>query len=274
MLKIMPKIDECQYIGEQEFLKYIDDRLEIQLLHENYMVGFESVKYILSRFPNLKYVTLHLPERYVDIGFLHSCYKYEVLFIKLIVECIKYTSDKDLYIDILFHGRMNYTAFEDIGGIDFLKYITYLVRDTKVGFLIENSLFDTCISNYEKDTVVRILDAVKSDKLSMCLDICHLQASESYMLQSFELSKEQKKRIKNIHFSMTVDNDGYRDKRRTHGRVHDSIDSLKKDLKYLEEKGIKLNKVNIVTEINEEDYQYRPDMIKELELFEQLKNNN
>ena len=43
---------------------------------------------------------------------------------------------------------------------------------------------------------------------------------------------------------------------------------------FLINKGIKLNKVNIVTEINEEDYQYRPDMIKELELFEQLKNNN
>ena len=271
MLNIMPKIDENQYIGEQEFLKYIDDRLEIQLLHENYMVGFESVKYIISRLPNLKYVTLHLPERYVDIGFLHSCYRYEVQFIKLIVECIKFTSDKDLYIDILFHGRMNYTAFEDIGGIEFLKYITYLVRDTKVGFLIENSLFDTCISSYEKDTVVRILDAVKSDKLSMCLDICHLQASESYMQSDFELSKEQKKRIKNIHFSMTVENDGYRDKARTHGRVHDSLESLKKDLKYLEDKGIKLKKVNLVTEINEEDYQNRPDMIKELELFEQLK---
>ena len=274
MLYIMPKIDENQYIGEQKFLKYIDDRLEIQLLHENYMVGFESVKYIISRLPNLKYVTLHLPERYVDIGFLHSCYRYEVQFIKLIVECIKYTADKDLYIDILFHGRMNYTAFEDIGGIEFLKYITYLVRDTKVGFLIENSLFDTCISSYEKDTVVRILDAVKSDKLSMCLDICHLQASESYMQCDFELSKEQKKRIKNIHFSMTVDNDGYRDKAKTHGRVHDNLENLKKDLKYLEDKGIKLNKVNLVTEINEEDYQNRPDMIKELELFEQLKNKN
>ena len=274
MLNIMPKIDENQYIGEQEFLRYIGDKIEIQLLHENYMVGFESVKYIISRLPNLKYITLHLPERYVDIGFLHSCYRYEVQFIKLIVECIKFTSDKDLYIDILFHGRMNYTAFEDIDGIEFLKYITYLVRDTKVGFLIENSLFDTCISSYEKDTVVRILDAVKSDKLSMCLDICHLQASESYMQCNFELSKEQKKRIKNIHFSMTVDNDGYRDKSRTHGRVHNNLENLKKDLKYLEDKGIQLKKVNLVTEINEEDYQNRPDMIKELELFEQLKNNN
>ena len=70
---------------------------------------------------------------------------------------------------------------------------------------------------------------------------------------------------------MTVENDGYRDKARTHGRVHDSLESLKKDLKYLEDKGIKLKKVNLVTEINEEDYQNRPDMIKELELFEQLK---
>ena len=266
----MPKIDENQYIGEQDFLKYINDKLEIQLLNANFMVSFESVKYIISRLPNLKYIVLHLPERYVDIGFLHSCYKYEVQFIKLIVECIKYTTDKDLYIDILFHGRMNYTAFEDIDGIEFLEFITRLVRDTKVGFLIENSLFDTCIKDYSRDTVVKIFDNFKSDKLSMCLDICHLQASESYMKQDISLTKEQIKRIKNIHFSMTVDNDGYIDKERTHGRVHDSVESLKKDLKYIEEKGIKLKKVNLVTEINEEDYQNRPDMVKELELFDSI----
>ena len=69
---------------------------------------------------------------------------------------------------------------------------------------------------------------------------------------------------------MTVDNDGYRDKERTHGRVHDTLESLKKDLEYLEKKGIKLKKVNLVTEINEEDYQNRPDMIKELKLFDSI----
>ena len=31
----------------------------------------------------------------------------------------------------------------------------------------------------------KILDNFKSDKLSMCLDICHLQASESYMQCDF-----------------------------------------------------------------------------------------
>lgn len=270
MLNIVPKIDENQYIGEQEFLKYINDKVEIQLLNANFLVGFESVKYIYSKLPELKYIVLHLPERYVDIGFLHSSYKYEMQFIKLIVECIKYTFDKDLSIDILFHGRMNYTAFEDLGGLEFLDYITKLVRDTNVGFLIENSLLDTCIKSYDRDTVVKILDNFKSDKLSMCLDICHLQASESYMKFNIPLTKEQIKRIKNIHFSMIVDNDGYIDKERTHGRVHNSIESLKNDLKYLEDKGIKLKKVNIVTEINEEDYQYRPDMVKELKLFDSI----
>jgi endonuclease IV len=165
---------------------------------------------------------------------------------------------------------MNYTAFEDLGGLEFLDYIIRLVNGTKVGFLIENSLLDTCIRSYDRDTVVKILDNFKSDKLSMCLDICHLQASESYMKFNIPLTKEQIKRIKNIHFSMTVDNDGYIDKERTHGRVHNSIESLKNDLKYLEDKGIKLKKVNIVTEINEEDYQYRPDMVKELKLFDSI----
>lgn len=270
MLNVMPKIDENQYIGEQEFVKYIKDRVEIQLLDGNFMVGFESVKYIYSRLPQLKYIVLHLPERFVDIAFLHSCYKYEMQFIKLIVECIKYTCDKDLYIDILFHGRTNYLNFEDIGGIEFLEYITRLVRDTKVGFLIENSLYDPCIKDFDRDIIVKILDNFKSEKLSMCLDICHLQASESFMKCDISLTKEQIKRIKNIHFSMTVDNDGYRDKERTHGRVHDTLESLKKDLEYIEKKGIKLKKVNLVTEINEEDYQHRPDMIKELKLFDSI----
>ena len=124
--------------------------------------------------------------------------------------------------------------------------------------------------DFDRDIIVKILDNFKSEKLSMCLDICHLQASESFMKCDISLTKEQIKRIKNIHFSMTVDNDGYRDKERTHGRVHDTLESLKKDLEYLEKKGIKLKKVNLVTEINEEDYQNRPDMIKELKLFDSI----
>ena len=61
-------------------------------LIKNYMGDYEELDD--SKLPELKYIVLHLPERYVDIGFLHSSYKYEMQFIKLIVECIKYTFDK------------------------------------------------------------------------------------------------------------------------------------------------------------------------------------
>ena len=70
---------------------------------------------------------------------------------------------------------------------------------------------------------------------------------------------------------MTRDNEGYKNKEFTHGRVHTSLLACEQDLQYLKSKGIDLNSVNLVTEINELEYTSRPDMNKELDYLREIK---
>ena len=72
---------------------------------------------------------------------------------------------------------------------------------------------------------------------------------------------------------MTLNEDGYIDKETTHGRVHISKSACIKDLEYLRIKGIDLNTLNLVTEINEKDYSKRPDMHKEIGYLLEIKKN-
>ena len=127
------------------------------------------------------------------------------------------------------------------------------------------------MSDKEFINVVALSKEFNSEKLKFCFDICHWQASENAMKGEISLISEYIKGIKNIHFSMTKDNDGYINKESTHGVVHDSLETCISDLKYLQEKGIDLSKVNIVTEINEIDYKNRPDMCKEIEFLKEIK---
>lgn len=272
MLNIMPKLDEFQTFENKGFTKYINDKIEIQLVSNDFIECFNNSVKVIEQLPNLKYVTLHLPVRFVDIGFICCCRSHEIQFIKLIVECIKYTSNKDLKIDILFHARMPYSQFEDANAFEFLDYIISLVQGTNVGFIMENSLHDPCINKIESDVFRKICENYSNPKLALCLDICHLQSSE-YMLDcEIPLPDYIVKNIKNIHFCMTVDRSGYKNKDETHGVVHTDLEAIKEDLEYLKNKGVNLEKVNLVTEICErnEDYTNRPGMCKELKLLEEL----
>lgn len=84
-----------------------------------------------------------------------------------------------------------------------------------------------------------------------------------------KLSKEDcEKYIYQIHFSYTVNNDGYISKKTTHGVGHPTEDLLLKDYKLLEQSGI--GNKQIVTEIAEYDYSYRSSQIKDIEWLEKI----
>ena len=157
--------------------------------------------------------------------------------------------------------------FAGIGGIEFLKYIVSLTEGTKVGFLLENSIINLNRDDDELDSVTGVFKIHTSDKLKFCLDLCHFQASEYVLDESIELDKVLLDNLKNVHFSMTLENQGYKNKEKTHGRAHTTMKCCLRDLEYLRRKGINLNKVNLITEINESNYKTRPMMHKELYLL-------
>ena len=274
-MTIIPKV------GEKDFnnIEYIRDCInmsngvEIQLLSHNLLEAFKNSCTIIESFPHIEYVVLHMPFSMVNLCYIHSNKFLEMKFIEFVVECIKYSAKTGLKIDILTHIAVQFYEFLGGGGIAYLKHLSRMVEGTNVGFLLENSIINLSQSDDEEDVLTSIFRIYQSDKIKFCLDLCHFQASEFVMKKHFEISEVLLKNLKNVHFSMTLEDDGYIDKERTHGRVHINKTACIKDLKYLKQKGIDLNTLNLITEINEKDYSKRPDMHKELEYLVEIKKN-
>lgn len=273
---IIPKVAETD-IKNIEYIKdciKISEGVEIQLLSDNLLKGFENSCKLIECFPHIKYVVLHMPFSMVNLCYIHSNRVCEDKFIELIVECIKYSYKTGIKIDILTHVAVQLYEFLGNNGIIFLNHLVQMVQGTNVGFLLENSIINLAKGDTEDDVLTGIFRLYSSDKVKFCLDLCHFQASEFVMKKHFELNDVLLKNLKNVHFSMTLEEDGYINKERTHGRVHISKGACIRDLEYLKEKGADLNKLNLITEINEEDYSKRPDMHKEINYLIEIKKNN
>lgn len=57
--------------------------------------------------------------------------------------------------------------------------------------------------------------------------------------------------------------------RDTHGQPHPTLLSVMEDLKYLEVKGVDIDKVWLVLEVAETDYSNRPNLIHEIKLLQE-----
>lgn len=273
MLNVMPKIcdrDVNNIDNISDFLKY-SDGVEIQLMSDDLREGFKNSIAILGDFPNIKYVVFHMPFYMVNLCYVHSNKRIENTYLSFVVDCIKYSLTKDIKIDILSHIAMRYQEFMGIDGMLFLNMLDYLVRDTNVGFLLENSIINLNMDDDEEDVLTSIFKSYNSEKFKFCLDLCHWQSSEFILKKKIKLNDVLLKSLKNVHFSMTYDKDGYCNKALTHGRVHLSPLACVNDIEYLKSMGVDLKKINLVTEISESDYKKRPDMKMELNYLNNIK---
>ena len=136
---------------------------------------------------------------------------------------------------------------------------------------MENSIISLNQDDDEDDVITSIFRILQHDKIKFCLDLCHWQSSEFVLKEELPINDILLDNLKNVHFSMTLNNEGYKNKAITHGRGHTSLHTCASDVFYLRQKGVNLNSVNLITEINESDYQLRPDMTKELEYLKTIK---
>ena len=234
------------------------------MLSEDLLDSLGKCIKIIEHFKSLDYIVLHLPFNMMNICYIHSNYEIEKKFLLFVVEVIKYSLRTNKKIDILFHISMRCDEFVSIGGINFLKYLCSMVENTNVGFLLENSIINLNLDDNDLMTECKIFKIFEHEKLNFCFDLCHWQASENVLNKELNLTNEILRKLKNCHFSMTLDSDGYKNKEKTHGKGHESVELCLKDLEYLKKKGVNLEEVNLITEINEIDYKKRPDMNKEL----------
>lgn len=265
-MNIVPKISDvdCDNIGNISIYLLKNDKLEIQLMDEDLEKSFLNVSKLVDNFSHLKYIVLHMPFSIVNICYIYSNFEVRKQFIRLILNSIRLSLHRNIEIDILFHVGMRTGEFVGLGGIEFLNYIINIVEGTKVGFLVENAIINLSKGDNEQDTIVTIFKSINSEKLKFCFDLCHWQSSEYVWNSPIDLDSSLLANLKNVHFSMTLNRDGYKNKSETHSREHTSMRACLNDLKYMKEKGIDLQSVNLITEISEIDYETRPRMRKEL----------
>ena len=171
-------------------------------------------------------------------------------------------------LNLLYHTRWDYISWSNSGAIDRMKELIEVVQNSNVNVLIENIY---AIVERKECSVLKVAKSIDNKHLKVCLDICHLHCvanmfkiSLSEYLSTYLNKEDCTKYIQQIHFAGTLNDDGVVDKK-THGRMHDSLESFEEDYNILKQFGIE-DKI-IVTEVSEDDYSTRKDQIEEIKML-------
>ena len=269
---IYPKTNE--YLGGLEPLKeYVDKGIEIQFLSKEFLddVIEKTIREVKSKIPQLEEIIIHPP--------IASEFNFEALAFansdvekNRLINLVKISNELNLKIKMLYHTYWTCWGWERSGAMAKMKELISIIEGTNVGILIENIY--PLVEYYEAKecSVLEIANQINSEHLKVCLDICHLHCLANIFKMNFEeflekyLNKEKvQKYIYQIHFAVTLNNDGVIDQPKTHGRLHDTWENFEKDYEILTRFGIE-DRI-IVPEISEENYETRADQIEEIKML-------
>lgn len=242
--------------------------VEIQLMEinfDNYQINAENPIKILTEKYNLEEITIHLPIKfcYIEYFFVRD----EEIFYNMFNHFIELSNKYNIKIDVLFHTNWDLETHKNTTIEKFEKLLKY-IENTKVSILLENVVLTT-MECYP----IKLAEYINHAKLKVCIDLCHVKCKsviyKTPINEFFEIyiPKNAKNFVKQIHFSNNKNNDGYIDKS-THSQPHDMDENFINDVNLLIKYGL-ISK-NIVTEINEEDYNLRPNQVKEIKLLEKV----
>lgn len=274
---IMPKItaNGTGYDAiKNEFGKF--EKAELQLLINEYTyidmpraydIYIKEICQFIEKYPEFNELTIHTP---IGEYCIESLFLRDSTFILWTTKLfVKIAQKYDKKINILYHTLSNYKMFI----YDWEKYFTPVIdilENTNVYIIFENNIL-----NKEKERCfpLELAKHYDNNHIKVCIDICHIQCKANIYHENLSdyikhyILKDCLKYIYQIHFSATLNNDGYRDKS-THGRVHPDFESALKDCNILNSFGI--NNVYWVTEISEEDYVNRNDQIQEIKYLQKI----
>ena len=270
-MRIYPKTS-----NDLEGIKVLKPFIEKYKGTEIQMMRWEELEYIdeviqniMEEIPSIEEITVHPPlkEDYNFEVLTYRNYETEERRIQRLVNISKKYSIK---INLLYHVKWNYSCLKTSGLINELERLLKNIENTNVSIVLENlySIVD------KKDcAVMQLVKELNNKHLGICLDICHMHCEANMFkqdidefIQGYLEANDCEKYVYQIHFSGTLDNDGYVNPKKTHGRKHDSIEEFKKDYEIL--KKLKIEDKIIVTEVAEEDYNIRCDQIEEIEMLE------
>ena len=270
---VVPKVDENWVPSEGPILDAlkVSRVIEIQMINKTIHESFEKCTVLLDALLELVPLTdviLHMPLGLHELEYAAANPALHFETYDLFIKTDLYGRKHGVVFHVLFHINDSMEKFIGFGGMEFLTTLIKTSFSTTV--LLENSTRSITLDKDAPITLERIFDCVSSPKLGMCFDICHLQSSENAYGRTYSLSSSQLENIQSVHFSCTLNNDGYKFKA-NHGQPHPTLASVLKDLKYLKDKGVDPDKVWLVIEVDEKDYANRPNLIHELQLLQKVK---
>lgn len=262
----VPKLGEDYFKETNQSLSFVNDKLEIQLLSLNISKWKDYVNNYYKNIPTLKEMVLHVPLRYVKIEVIYMDVSLRNKFEDFIGWLNNFVKN-DMKIKILFHFSLNKEEMILSSLYDWMNYLFRKINNNKVCFVFENSI--GILGYLDGKLFEDVLYLFNKNNVEFCFDICHYNILKNIFYQKFNLNKELFKRCSEVHFSYTK-NDGFG---KSHGIVHPNLKKCEEDLDLLKDLGIDFSKTWIVAEINEEDYNLRPDEKIELEFLKILSSN-
>ncbi|MBO5477866.1 MAG: TIM barrel protein [Clostridia bacterium] len=273
-MKIYPKTSR-NFEGLDKLMPYVEKSkgIELQFFDENGIIAefeIESViDELIKRVQDIKEVTIHPPLCDYDLELI--LFKDATILEKQLRLIVKLTQKYGIRINLLYHTQWRFEKHKELT-LGKLRELLKIIEGENVIFLLENLyMFD------EKEcTVFQIAEYLDHPNLKVCFDICHMYCRNNIRKSNIEeyaatyLNPELcKKYIYQVHFSYTVDNDGYILKK-THGRGHRNIEDLKYDFDLM--KKYNMTECNYITEVSEDNYDLRVDQLKELEMLHEVAN--
>lgn len=269
-MRIVPKIDEnsTEIIPEIATAIKESKAVEIQRIRKSSGVVMQTCTQLVSDF-DLDYIVLHAPFGWHQIEDLAQ--NNYVATCRFVEEVVDFSKQHNVAVDILYHIDNSYSVFVESGAIRLLRDLLDIVHSNKVGILLENSILLQPLELGDNLAINRVFEDIQDQHLKFCLDYCHLLASENATGKSVILSCSALHAIRNVHFSKTKNEDGYRDVINTHSQPHDSMQDTKEDLMDLNIRGVDLEHLNLVLEVTESDYSRRNNLLQEIRNFGELK---
>lgn len=272
MFKIYPKLSAQAFGNEFEEIIKESDGIEIQFFDENGITSpfnFEDeIRNKKSLYSNLKEIVIHPPLSNYNIELIF--FKDENIFRNQIIKMAELSKELCIDISMVYHTYWPVRQFVSTGLIDRIRNQVKLIEGTNVTILIENLFM--MLDEKDECSALEVCKLLDHPNIRCCIDTTHLHCKANIYKSDFlemvnkELNPIDCERyVKQVHFAAALDNDGYIDKKRTHGRKHNDFESLKEEFEWLKRMGMK--EKHYITEVSEEDYYARADQIEEINML-------
>lgn len=267
---IAPKIAADYRDVPKLIVPYMNDAVEFHLT--SFTQGETNWRAIVEKY-GLKHVTLHAPfgaHNIEEIVLSTSLYDATLNYL---LRQKQYAEELGITVCVLFHVSYTLESIINLCVADGINALMASVGESSsLLLLLENTVasLDMGPAGGYKEPLSYILKETDAAQVRMCFDLCHYRASKNVLLEEYTFPVNWCDRIYQVHFSDTKNNEGYRHIAATHGKAHDSMWDVARDLCTLRSLGIDVGDTIIIPEMSEDDYSARNLEARELGWLHQI----